>query len=150
MTTITAHAEKIIARPIDIVRAQFSDMTHHATTPVHAGLEVADVQAGEDGCRFTGRRRVFGMLQEDQIELRWQPDGTLNLRSVQGSTEGLLIKQTFEAVGQDKTRVTTTVELPVKGLRKLLSPLVRMGLQKDVENALEEDRFDLEERGYPK
>lgn len=148
MATVTVHAEKMIARPIDIVRAQFSDMTHHSTTRVHAGLEVANVEELQDGCRFTGRRRVFGSLQEDQIELCRQPDGSLTLRSTQGANAGLLITQTFEAVGQERTRVKTTVDLPVKGLLRLLSPLVRFGLQKDTETALEEDRVDLEERGY--
>ncbi len=33
---------------------------------------------------------------------------------------------------------------------RFLAPLVRIGLQRDVNTALEEDRFDLEERGYPR
>jgi len=51
-------------------------------------------------------------------------------------------------VGPERTRVRTTVEMPLNGMLRLLAPLVRMGLQRDVATALEEDRVDLEERGY--
>jgi len=40
--------------------------------------------------------------------------------------------------------------MPVNGMLKLLTPLVRMGLRRDLSIALEEDRIDLEERGYQK
>ena len=70
--------------------------------------------------------------------------------SVGGANKGLLITQTFEAVAADRTRVRTTVELPFPGMLFFLAPLVRMGLQRDVEAALEEDRVDLEQRGYPR
>ena len=116
----------------------------------HAKLEVADVRPREGGCRFTGRRRTLGMLQSDDIEVTQRADGSSTLRSVAGSNKGLLITQTFEAVAADRTRVRTTVELPFPGILFFLVPLVRMGLQRDVEAALEEDRIDLEQRGYPR
>jgi hypothetical protein len=62
----------------------------------------------------------------------------------------LLITQQFEAVSPESTRVRTTVEMPLSGMLRLLAPLVRIGLRRDVAIALEEDRVDLEERGYPK
>ncbi len=150
MPTIVVHGEKEIARPIESVRAQFVDMQHHASNPVHADLAVSNVRPQEGGCRFTGRRRVLGMQQEDEIEVRRRADGSSTLRSLAGSNAGLLITQTFEAVDERRTRVRTTVELPLKGLLALLAPLLRAGLQRDVDKALEEDRVDLEERGYPR
>lgn len=150
MGNVVVQAEGVIARPIDVVRAQFVDMAHHASARVHAKLEVADVRPGEGGCRFTGRRRTLGMLQSDDIEVTQRADGSSTLRSVGGSNKGLLITQTFEAVAADRTRVRTTVELPFPGILFFLVPLVRMGLQRDVEAALEEDRVDLEQRGYPR
>ena len=89
------------------------------------------------------------MLQEDEIEVLRRTDGSSTLRSLSGSNAGLLITQEFESVGPDRTRVRTTVEMPLNGVLSLLAPLVRIGLQRDVATALEEDRFDLEERGYP-
>ncbi len=90
------------------------------------------------------------MLQSDDIEVAQRADGNSTLRSVGGANKGLLITQTFEAVAADRTRVRTTVELPFPGMLFFLAPLVRMGLQRDVEAALEEDRVDLEQRGYPR
>ncbi len=149
MSTIIVTGEKLIARPLEIVQSQFVDMAHHASVRVHADLEVGNVRPQEGGCRFTGRRRIFGMLQEDEIEVTRRADGSSTLRSLWGSNEGLLITQVFEAAGPERTRVQTTVQLPVRGLRRLLAPLVRMGLKRDIAVALEEDRVDLEERGYP-
>ena len=149
MASIVVHGEKLIARPIGVVQKQFIVMEHHASTRVHADLEVSSVRPTQGGCRFTGRRRVFGMLQEDEIEVLRRTDGSSTLRSLSGSNAGLLITQEFESVGPDRTRVRTTVEMPLNGVLSLLAPLVRIGLQRDVATALEEDRFDLEERGYP-
>ncbi len=150
MSTIVVHGEKVISRRIEVVQSQFVDMERHASTRVHADLDVSNVRPQEGGCRITGRRRVFGMLQEDEIEVMRDAKGNSTLRSLSGSNAGLLITQKFEAEGSDKTRVRTTVEYPVRGILKLLSPLVRMGLQRDLATALEEDRIDLEERGYGK
>ena len=150
MASIVVRGEKLIARPIEVVQTQFVDMGHHASTRVHADLDVSNVRPKEGGCRFTGRRRVFGVLQEDEIEVLRSTDGNSTLRSLSGSNSGLLITQEFESVGPDRTRVRTTVEMPLSGMLRLLAPLVRIGLQRDVATALEEDRVDLEERGYPR
>lgn len=150
MSTIVVHGEILIARPIDVVQAQFVDMKRHESVRVHADLEVSNVRMQEGGCRVTGRRRVLGVLQEDEIEVKRAADGNSTLCSLSGSNAGLLITQTFEAVASDKTRVRTKVEYPVRGMLQLLSPLLRMGLQRDLATALEEDRVDLEERRYEK
>ena len=150
MSTIVVHGEKVISRPIEVVQSQFVDFEHHARTRVHADLGVSNVRPQEGGCRFTGSRRVFGMLQEDEIEVARDADGNSTLRSLSGSNAGLLIKQRFEAEGPDRTCVHFTIEYPVRGMLRLLTPLVRMGLQRDLRIGLEEDRIDLEERGYGK
>lgn len=150
MSSIVVHGEKLISRPIEEVRSQFVDMQHHASTRVHVALEVSNVHPQDGGCRFTGRRRVLGMLQEDEIEVARHADGNSTLRSLSGANAGLVITQRFEAVGPDRTRVHATVEFPLRAMLWLLAPLVRIGLQHDLATALEEDRFDLEERGYLK
>ena len=147
MSSIVIHGEKLIARPIQEVQSQFVDMQHHAATRVHADLAVSNVRPQPGGCRFTGRRRVLGMLQEDEIEVSQFADGSSTLRSLAGSNAGLLITQRFEAEGPDRTRVRTTVEYPLRPMLRLLAPLLRIGLQRDLATALEEDRIDLEERG---
>ncbi|AMO24144.1 hypothetical protein UC35_16470 [Ramlibacter tataouinensis] len=145
---MTAQAEKIIARPLEVVQAQFVDMQHHASTRVHADLEVANVRALPDGWRITGRRRVLGKLLEDEIEVLRDAEGNSTLRGISGPNAGFVISQRFEALDAGRTRVRTSVELPVRGFKVLLRPLLRMGLQRDLVTALEEDRRDLEEKGY--
>ena len=150
MPSTIVYGEKLIARPLAMVQAQFVDMQHHASNPVHAELSVSNVRQQQGGCRFTGRRRVLGVQQEDDIEVVRHGDGSSTLHILSGSNAGLLITQTFEAVDKDRTRVRTKVELLLKGMLALFAPLVRIGLQRDVDKALEEDRIDLEERGYPR
>ena len=149
MYTIRASAETVIARPIDIVQSQFADMAHHANVGVHASLEVDNVRPTHEGCLFTGRRRVLGRLQEDEMELRRNPDGGSVLRSLAGTNAGLVIAQSFEALGPAETRVRTTVDAPLPGIARLLAPLLRAVLRRDLRKALAEDRHDLEVRGYP-
>ncbi|HET7452825.1 MAG TPA: hypothetical protein VFL12_08800 [Thermoanaerobaculia bacterium] len=149
MGTVRIEAEKVFARPISVVEAQFVDMQHHSTARVHGDLDISNVRPQQDGCLCTARRRVMGKLQEDEIEVRRNADGSSTLRSVGGTNAGLLITQRFESLGTERTRVHLTFELPVHGVMALLSPLVRAKLRKDTARALEEDRRDLEERGYP-
>src|SRR5690606_10054245 len=85
MYNIRTSAETVIARPIEVVQSQFADMAHHASVGVHASLEVDNVRPTQEGCLFTGRRRVLGRLQEDEMELRRDPDGGSVLRSLAGA-----------------------------------------------------------------
>lgn len=149
MTSIVAENEIVVARPIAAVRAQFADMEHHEASGVHAALHVSNVRPQPGGgCRFTGRRRLLGVLQEDEIELTRHPDGNLTLRSVGGANEGLVITQRFEAEAPDRTRVRSRVDLPVRGVLRWLAPLVRLGVQRDLAIALREERADLEQGAY--
>jgi hypothetical protein len=148
MPNIVVRGEKLISRPIDVVQSQFVDMAHHERNRVHRALEVSNARPVPTGYRFTARRRVFGALQEDDNEVLRHPDGSSTLRSLSGANAGLTVTQTFESQGPDRTLVHIEVNLPVRGLFRLLSPLVRIGIQRDLAVALEEDRIDLEERRY--
>src|SRR5690606_21125970 len=106
---IVIQDEKLIACPIETVRAQFADMAHHQATQVHTDLKVSNVRAQNGKTLFTGRRRVFGMPQQDEIEVTQYPDGRSTLRSLTGSNQGLLITQQFESLGHAQTRVRTIV-----------------------------------------
>jgi len=56
-----------------------------------------------------------------------------------------VITQNFEPQGPDRTLVRVEVDMPLRGLLRLLAPLVRFGIQRDLAAALEEDRIVLEE-----
>jgi hypothetical protein len=149
MTMVVVESKKQIARNIEIVRQQFSDMDHHERTSVHSALRISNVRPTPRGYLFTGKRRVLGALQEDEIEVTRQTDGAVTLKSLAGANVGLLITQTFEAVDPKTTLVRSVVELPLRGFMQFLAPLIRLGVRRDQEAALEEDRVDLEERAYP-
>ena len=57
MSALIVQDEKLISRPIQVVQSQFVDMQRHASTRVHADLEVSNVRPQKNGCKFTGRRR---------------------------------------------------------------------------------------------
>jgi hypothetical protein len=149
VSNILVEKDIVIARPIHVVRAQFADMRHHESNRVHSTLHVTNVrpQAG-GGCLFTGRRRVLGIEQEDEIQVTPHSDGHVTLRSIAGSNEGLVITQIFQPEGPDRTRVKTFVDLPLNGALRWIKPLLQLGVERDVMLALQEDRADLEQGGY--
>jgi hypothetical protein len=148
MSSIRIQAETVIARPIDVVRAQFMDLAHHMDAGVHPTFQFSDVRKIEGGYRYKTCRRLLGMVHRDEYEQLAHGDGHVTSRVIAGTNEGLLLTDRFEAAPGGGTRVTATMELPVRGLLTLITPLVRMGAQRDLELALEQDRLDLEERGY--
>ena len=146
MQMVVVERQIEIARPIEVVRRQFVDMEHHCTGKVHPDLQVSNLRRDGHKCTFTGRRHVFGMLHEDEIEVCVLPDGNSTLHSIAGTNAGLLVTQRFEATGPHATRVSIKVEMPVKGAMKVLRGLVKFGLARDTENALRQDKADLEQR----
>lgn len=149
MANIVVQKDIVIAQPIEVVRAQFRDMQHHEANHIHSTLHVSNVrpQAG-GGCVFTGRRRMLGVMQEDEIQVTPRPDGVLTLRGIKGPNEGLQITQTFTPEGPERTRVTAVVSVPARGVMQWLAPLVRFGIERDVALALREDQADLERGAY--
>ena len=148
MTQIHAQAEIVIARPINVVRTQFMDLAHHVDTRVHPTIEVSDIHTIDRGYRYTMCRRVLGMVHRDEAEQVGHDDGHITFRVIAGTNEGLVLTHRFEEVEGKGTRVTATIDAPVQGLFRILSPFVRMGMQRDLRVLLEQDRTDLEERGY--
>lgn len=148
MSQLVVHAEKLIARPLAVVQSQFVDMAHHARTGVHSTLAVSNVRPTDSGALFTGRRRMLGMMQVDEMEVSRDADGNSVLRGIAGPNAGFLVHQRFEARGPGQTLVRLQVEMPLRGAQKLFAPLIRIGIARDLALALEEDRRDLEDRAY--
>jgi hypothetical protein len=51
-------------------------------------------------------------------------------------------------VSAEATMVTFRAEAPAIGIKRVLKPLFEIAIRKAVEKGFEEDRVDLEERGY--
>jgi len=148
MTEINIEVQKTIRRPIGVVSRQFGDMQHHSRDRVHPDLKFTVISEQGNTCRFRQDVKILGMLQSDEIVQTRNADGTLLAEVVSGTNEGLRFHQSFAAIEGDATLVTFRVKAPVKGIKLLLKPLFQVAIRRAVEKGLEEDRMDLEERGY--
>lgn len=148
MATIIVEVQATIRRPVEVVSRQFGDMQHHARHRVHPDITFTVLSEQGDICRFRQDVRLVGMLQSDEIVQRRNADGSLSSEVVAGANHGTRIDQRFAAVGPDSTLVTFHAEAPANGIKRLLKPLFEIAIRKAVKKGLDEDRVDLEERGY--
>jgi len=93
--------------------------------------------------------RLAGVSQIAEVILTGEADGSQTNRFVRGSNAGMKVMHRFEPDGPDATIAEVTIQLPVRGLRKLLAPLVGLTLRRKLVRGLQGDRRDLEEHGYP-
>ncbi len=138
-----------IARPIDVVRRHFSDVEHHTRNRVHPDVAFTLLSDSGDECRFRKTIRIFGIPLVDEVLLRRQVDGSITEDSVAGPSSGMRLVSRFRAAGPDLTATTLTVEMPVRGVKRLAAPLLRQLVLRRLIKALDEDRRDLEGGRYP-
>ena len=145
---LTVH--KRIRRPFAEVAQQFGDLAHHVAHGVHP--DVRFVVHSDDGRtqRMSQHVRLLGMNQVDEVVQHRRLDGSLESEVVDGMNKGLRLRQSFRADGEDATEVRLDVHWPLTGIKAVLKPLFGLAVRKTLVKALEEDRRDLEERGYPR
>jgi len=150
MAMINVEVQRTIHRPVAVVSRQFGDIQHHARNHVHPNIKFKVLSAEGDTCRFKQEVRLVGMLQTDEIVQHRNADGSLSWDVVEGANKGTRICQGFTPVSADATMVTFRAEAPATGIKRVLKPLFEIAIRKAVEKGPEEDRLDLEERGYGK
>ncbi|HJW10783.1 MAG TPA: SRPBCC family protein [Albitalea sp.] len=141
-----------IAAPIDKVRAQFADLKHHIAVNVHPKLRFELQSEGERRARFVQEVRLLGIRQRDVFEREIAADGSMVDTSVEGFNKGGSLRFLFapeEAQGRQGTRVGITIRLPVPPLLGWLRPLLESQIRRELLAAVQEDKYDLEVRGYP-
>ncbi len=148
MTTVTVTEIIEIRRPIEVVRAHYSDVQHHAENHVHAAYVVKVLSQHASGCTFEQRSKMFGRERVDLYELHRRADGAVSSTATAGPSKGVATFVSFRALGDDSTKVTFEVTVPLPGLAALFAPLVRRRARADTRAALEEDRHDLEVKRY--
>jgi len=148
MAAINVEVTRTIKRSIGVVSRQFGDIAHHARDRVHPDITFTVLSDDGVECRFRQQVKLIGMLQTDEVVQRRNADGSLTSEVVEGPNRGMCIHQSFVAQGADATTVTFRAEAPAKGIKRLLAPLFVMAVRRAVQKGFEEDRVDLEERGY--
>jgi hypothetical protein len=149
MADIHVQLAQTIACPINLVRRHFLDMEHHARHPVHAAATFAVIEQSSTHCRYTQKTRLGPFTLREEARLELDGDDVVN-RCVSGASADMVVRFGFRSVDGVATEVTADVRLPRTGFRRVIAPLLRRMLLRGFARALEEDRVDLEERGYPR
>jgi len=148
---LSVTASMRIQRPIAIVCQQFGDVEHHARNRVHPDVKFTLRSQSENECRYRQAYRLAGipLPLADEVILKRAADGTITNEVLSGSNAGARLTSRFRADGPSATLAEVTIELPLAGPKKLLAPLVRLLIRRQLAKGLEEDRRDLEDGGYP-
>ncbi len=139
-----------IRQPIDVVSRQFGDIPHHAKHSVHPDITFVILSDQKNVCHFTQEVRLLGLKQKDEVMQKRRADGSLESEVIEGTNKGMKIFQSFHSQGPNATTIKLRVEAPAKGIKKLLKRFFEAAILSTVKKAFEQDRVDLEERGYPR
>lgn len=148
MSTLTVEFRGTIRRPRRTVMRQFCDIRHHAEANVHPALKFTLLSDDQNCVRYRQEVRILGMQQRDEIVARAGGDGIIVAEVVAGTNRGTQIVQTFREVDGDSTAIVFRMEIPIGGFKRLLKPAFALAVRSTLAKAFEEDRKDLEERGY--
>ncbi len=145
--------EEFIAAPSSKVRAQFADLNHHIAANVHPKLRFEVLSQGERRARFVQEVRLLGIRQRDVFEREIAADGMSMVdTSVEGFNQGGSLSFRFVPTsrgGAEGTMVGVTIRLPVPRFLGLLAPVLKAQVRRELKAAVQEDKHDLEVRGYP-
>lgn len=143
------HQSTFIAAAPENVRRQFADLDHHIRTNVHPKLTFRVLAQSSADARYVQEVKLLGLRQRDVFEREILPSGSIHDRSVEGFNKGGSLRVDFAQEGQG-TRVDIVVRLPLPPvIGGLLRPLLEKQMRREVVAALQEDKYDLEVRGYP-
>ena len=145
--------QEFIAAPITRVRAQFADLDHHIAANVHPKLRFEVLSQGERRARYVQEVRLLGIKQRDVFEREIAPDGMSMVdTSVEGFNKGGSLSFDFtpaNRAGVAGTTVGVKIRLPVPPFLGVLSPLLKAQVRRELTAAVQEDKHDIEVRGYP-
>ncbi|HEV7914101.1 MAG TPA: hypothetical protein VGP22_10055 [Albitalea sp.] len=147
-----SHLETIAA-PVDVVRSQFADLQHHIAANVHPKLRFEVLSQRGRHARYVQEVRLLGVRQRDVLEREIADDGlSMTDTVVEGFNKGgsLSVRFAPQATnGHEATRIGVTIRLPVPALLGFLSPLLKAQVRRELLAAVQEDKNDIELRGYP-
>lgn len=137
-----------IERHASVVRRQFGDVAHHAERGIHRGV-VFDVIA-DDGarCRYRQVSTVGPVKLRQEFELDRTDEGPLVNKIVAGQFTGGAITFDVEPCGEGRSTVEARLTVPISGALRLVAPILRARVGKQLAAALVEDKADLEGGTY--
>jgi hypothetical protein len=149
MAEVRVRLTKTIARPVEVVRAHFFDIAHHQRHPVHGGARFEVLEQGPGRCLYAQQTKLGPFTLHERSRIERAGDTLVNC-CLEGPSAGQVATFSFQPKGESQTEVALELVAPARGLMSLAAPLLRALLQSGFARALEEDRIDLEERGYPR
>jgi hypothetical protein len=137
-----------IDRDAEVVRRQFGDVAHHAATGVHRGVVFEVI--GDDGvhCRYRQTSSIGPLKLRQEMELDRTETGPLVNRIVSGQFTGGSISFDVAPQGADQSVVEARLAAPLTGVMRLVAPMLRAQVGRQLAAALVEDKSDLEEGAY--
>lgn len=149
MTVIDVVQSIEIDRDAEVVRRQFGDVAHHASTGLHRGVVFEVIEDDGDRCRYRQISTVGPLKLRQEIELDRSETGPLINRIVAGQFTGGTITFAVEPSGAGRSIVEANLRAPGSGVLRILAPILRAQVGKQLAAALAEDKADLEGGGYP-
>lgn len=143
-----------VARSVDIerdaavVRRQFGDVAHHAATCVHRGVLFEIISDDEFRCRYRQVSAVGPVKLRQEFELKRTEEGPLVNRIVAGRFQGGAITFEVKPHGEGRSIVDARLTVPVSGGMRILAPILRPQVARQLAAALIEDKLDLEGGTY--
>jgi hypothetical protein len=144
MSQIRVTRECVIERAPDVVRAHFLDFEHHIAHGVHAGVHYTVLERQGARQRVRSRFKVYGLPKIDEIVVYADPLGNVVQEFVKGDFAGGRIQVSFTPRPDGGTHLVATLDVPVRGVNRLLKPLIARVVDQLTRQAIEEDRLDLE------
>ncbi|HKP96052.1 MAG TPA: hypothetical protein VJ385_09875 [Fibrobacteria bacterium] len=140
--------DQVIARPMPWVRREFSDIRFHQETGLHPEVKFKVLRDDGDKLRFRQEVRVLGMLNRDEYEQTVRADGSILQVIVSGTNAGGRSLFSTQPLGPEHTLLQARLEVPSRGFKRLLRPLIRWRVLRAVRKALHEDVVVLESGRY--
>ena len=150
MTTFSVVEVVHIDVAADLARRQFADVHHHAANQVHRGVVFEVIDDDEQRCRYRQTSSLGPFRIRQVFELTRTESGPLVNRIVDGQFVGGSITFDVRPLGPTSSEVHATLAAPLTGPMKLLEPLLRRKVGRQLAAGLTEDKMDLEGGHYPR
>lgn len=145
---LTVERSITIDRPADLVAAQFADVAHHERTGVHDTARFAVIEDRGDECVYEQRSRIGPRwISQTMVLDRHDPRHLVN-RVTAGAFRGATLTFDVDESAPASTHVAATLRLPPSLTTRLLGPVLRRAVGRELARALDEDRDDLESGHY--